>query len=54
MAAVFGIGRVSHAYGMLVGEPEHGRMFFRQFGMMITFGVIGISSVLLLGYWIWQ
>ncbi|MFZ4125776.1 MAG: MAPEG family protein [Rickettsiales bacterium] len=48
------LGRLLHAYSLLKGESyENGQivvssMKFRQFGMFLSFGVIGISALALL------
>ncbi len=43
------IGRVSHAYSIIVAEPA--TMRWRIIGMLLTFGVLAISAVLLLWHW---
>lgn len=44
------VGRVLHAYSLMVVEPRSGsRNFsFRMFGMILTFAVLGVLAIVLL------
>lgn len=51
LVAAFAVGRVSHAYGLLVAEPDTARpnrFRFRVFGMATTLTVIGLLVVTVL------
>jgi uncharacterized protein len=49
LAAAFVLGRVSHAYGLIVAETKAKSVFFfRVAGMATTFTVLGVLAVMLL------
>ena len=50
LGAAFVAGRISHAYSMVFHEPRHGRILFRQIGMVITFSVLGIFALMALSH----
>ena len=45
---IFTIGRVSHAYGMMISEIRSKDFLFRQIGMFCTFFCLGILALILL------
>ena len=45
------VGRLSHAYSLLVEEPRTGRFRYRIAGMLLTFGMLALSALLLLVAW---
>ncbi len=45
------VGRVLHAYGILVAEPRSQNYLFRAGGMLLTLGSIGAGAALLLWQW---
>lgn len=51
LSALLVVGRVLHAYSILIHEPRHGRYHARVAGMVCTFTVLGIASVMLLVQW---
>lgn len=47
LGAALVAGRLSHAYSLLVVEPQNpGNILFRKIGMGLTLSVIGISALL--------
>jgi uncharacterized membrane protein YecN with MAPEG domain len=45
---IFTIGRISHAYGMMISEIRSKDFLFRQIGMFCTFFCLGILALILL------
>ena len=45
---IFTIGRISHAYGMMISEIRSKYFLFRQIGMFCTFFCLGILALILL------
>jgi hypothetical protein len=41
------LGRVSHAYGLLIAEPKRKDLNWRIRGMMLTWGPLGLAAVAL-------
>lgn len=46
------LGRLLHAYSLLVHEPRHGRYGLRVAGMVLTFSTLLIASLLILVHWL--
>lgn len=46
LALVFGLGRVAHAYGLIVAEPggRAGRWRWRRNGMVLTFVTLSLAA----------
>ncbi len=43
------LGRLSHGYGLLVAEPKFKDFKFRVFGMVCTWGCLGVGALVALG-----
>jgi uncharacterized protein len=48
LAAVFVLGRVSHAYGLLLAEPKRKDFAWRVRGMAMTWGSLGTAASVVL------
>lgn len=48
LSVVFFAARIAHAYSLLHDEPVHGSYRFRFYGMVITFGCLGVMALLLI------
>jgi hypothetical protein len=51
LATALVLGRIAHAYSMLVVEPKYGKYTLRVAAMMLTFFSMAIVGILLLVAW---
>lgn len=52
LGALLVIGRISHAYSILIAEPRHATFRWRMFGMMCGISVLLVSGIFLLWQWL--